>query len=146
MRNRIFITVTLLLTSLVCFSQKQITWKDLSAVKFTEKYFVDYEDTFLYPEFLPSVKALEGKRVTIKGYYLNIAPENRIYVLSKSPMSSCFFCGAAGPETSIQLQFMIEPPYKTDDIVLVTGTLKLNSDDVDHLNYILMDCEISLVK
>lgn len=52
-------------------------------------------------------------------------------------MASCFFCGMAGPETAIELQFDLKPTFRTDDIVTVTGILKLNDEDVKHFNYII---------
>lgn len=59
-------------------------------------------------------------------------------------MSSCFFCGVGGPETAIELEFKNKPIFKTDDIITVTGTLKLNQDDVEHFNYILTNCKAIL--
>jgi len=67
MRNKILRLIILLSCSL-CFCQQQITWDDLAQVNYTDKYFPDYDDYFMYPEFLASVKALEGKLITIKGY------------------------------------------------------------------------------
>ena len=114
-------------------------------VSYSEKYFASYEDYFLYPDFLPSVRELEGELITIKGYFLNIDAEENLYVLSKGPMSSCFFCGQGGPETTIELQFTNKENFKTDNIVAITGRLKLNEEDVEHFNYILVDCEGQLV-
>lgn len=136
MKNKILIAFVLL-SSLTCVAQKKITWKDLSKVKFEKKYFPAYGQHFLYPTFSESIKALEGKKVTITGYFLNIDPNGKIFILSKGPMASCFFCGIGGPETAMEIQFAVKPSYKTDDIITVTGTLKLNSDDVEHFNYIL---------
>jgi len=132
--------------SFLSFSQQEITWHDLSKIKFTKKYFKEYDDYFMYPEFLPSVKALESKKITIKGYFLDLGIGNDTYVLSKGPMSSCYFCGQGGPETAIELQFTNSSNFKTDAIVAVTGILKLNQNDVDHFNYILTDCTGVLVK
>ncbi|WP_341220585.1 homoserine dehydrogenase [Polaribacter atrinae] len=61
-------------------------------------------------------------------------------------MSSCFFCGVGGPETAVELHFKNKPNFKTDQIVAVTGILKLNRDDVEHFNYILTDCTGTLIK
>ncbi|WP_062058910.1 hypothetical protein [Aquimarina longa] len=144
MKNKIIITL-ILLSSYTCFSQKNITWEDLTQVKFTEKFFPAYGEKFLYPEFLPSVKFLEGKRVTITGYFLNIDPRGKLLILSKGPMSSCFFCGMGGAETAIELQFTSKKTFKTDAIITVTGTLKLNADDIEHFNYILTECEVQLI-
>jgi len=145
MRSKFFYFI-FLSSCFFCFGQQKITWQDLSKVKYTEKYFPDYEDYFLYPEFLPAIKDLEGKRITIKGYFLNIDSEEKLYILSKGPMSSCFFCGQGGPETAVELQFINKPNFKTDNIVAITGTLRLNKDDVEHFNYILTGCKGRLVK
>jgi len=145
MRNKLLL-FTSLLCSFYCFSQKEITWQDLAQVTFADKYFIEYDDTFMYPTFLSSVKALEGKKITVKGYFLNIAPEQEIYILSKGPMSSCFFCGQGGPETAIELHFKEKPNFKTDNIIAVTGILKLNRDDVEHFNYILTECTGTLIE
>lgn len=144
MKNNILIIF--LFISVFGFSQKLVTWKDLAEITYTEKYFPDYDDYFLYPEFLPTVKALEGKEITITGYFLNIDPEEKLHVLSKGPMSSCFFCGEGGPETAVELQFIKKPIFITDDIVNITGVLKLNKDDVEHFNYILTECKGELVE
>jgi len=142
MKNKVLI-VFLLVTS-IGFSQQKVTWEDLSKVKFTEKYYADYDDYFLHPDFSESVKALDGKTITISGYFLHIAPAQKIYMLSKGPMSSCFFCGVGGPETAIELILEEKPKFKTDNIVSVTGKLTLNDKDVEHFNYILTDCKVSL--
>lgn len=145
MKNNILI-IFLLLTISTCFGQKKITWDDLSKVKFVEKYFPEYDEKFLYPEFSESIKALDGKMITISGYFLHISPKDKLYMLSKGPMSSCFFCGVGGPETAIELQFDARQNLKTDNIVSVTGKLKLNPDDVEHFNYILTDCKVILIE
>lgn len=144
MKNKILIG--LLLTTCVSFSQTNITWNDLAKVTFEEKFLPAYDEAFLVPTFSNTLKALEGKYVTIKGYFLNIAPEEKIYILSKGPMSSCFFCGVGGPETAVELEFDNTQNFKTDNIVLVTGKLKLNAVDVDHFNYILTDCAVKLTQ
>lgn len=126
------------------FSQKKVTWEDLSHVEFKEKYFPDYGMEFLYPYFSESVKELDGRLISLTGYFINIDPKGEIFVLSREPMASCFFCGATGPETAIEVRFRDIPPYQTDDIVKVTGTLELNSEDVDYMIYIMNDCEIEL--
>lgn len=123
--------------TLAGISQKKITWEDLAQVKYSDKYFPAYNEYFLYPDFGESLKSLEGKKVSITGYFLNISPQDNLYILSKGPLSSCFFCGMAGPETAIELQFNSKPSFKTDTLVTITGILKLNADDVKHFNYIL---------
>ena len=93
-----------------------------------------------------SVKELEGQIVTLTGYFLNIDPKKKMYILSKGSMASCFFCGVGGPETAVELRLTSEPPFQMDDIITVTGKLKLNAEDVRHFNYILSDCKMKLKK
>lgn len=145
MKNN-FLAFFVFFCSYFSYAQQDISWQDLSHVKFTDKYFPAYDESFLYPEFLPPVLQLAGKQITIKGYFLNIAPEQEIYILSKGPMSSCFFCGVGGPETAIELHFKEKPKFKTDQIIAVTGTFTLNQDDVEHFNYILTNCTAILVE
>jgi len=140
------IKILFLLSCYICYCQQKINWQDLAQVKFTEKFFPAYGEAFLYPTFLQPVKALEGKQVTITGYFLNIDPQEKLYILSKGPMSSCFFCGVGGPETAVELQFKEKQNFRTDAIVAITGTLKLNADDVEHFNYILSGCKGELIK
>lgn len=92
----------------------------------------------LYPEFGQSVKRLNGKRVSIKGYVIPVDYNENYYVLSAYPYSACFFCGGAGPETVVSLKFEGKPrKYKTDELLSFEGVLKLNSTDVYEMNYIL---------
>ncbi|WP_200942790.1 hypothetical protein [Dyadobacter sp. Leaf189] len=58
-------------------------------------------------------------------------------------MASCFFCGGAGPESIIELQFKNKKQkFKTDAVKFVKGKLLLNPTDVEHLNYILTEAEV----
>lgn len=145
MKNKILILFLLFFVT-ICFGQQKVTWQDLSEVTFTEKFFPKFNDTFLHPTFSLSIKQLEGKTIKVKGYFLNISPNEKLYILSKGPMSACFFCGVGGPETAIELQFAQKQTFKTDDIVTVTGILKLNDTDVEHFNYILTNCKAELLK
>ena len=145
MRNK-FLTVLTCLFCTLCFSQKEITWNDLANVTYTEKYFKHYDGYFMYPEFSNDLHALEGEQVTLKGYFLSMDEEQHLYILSKGPMASCYFCGQGGPETAVELQFKNKEKFKTDDIVAITGTLKLNKDDVEHFNYILTNCKGKIIK
>jgi hypothetical protein len=61
------------------------------------------------------------------------------YVLSRYPFANCFFCGGAGPETVVDLQFSNDPrEYATDERLTFAGELKLNADDVYQMNYIIV--------
>ena len=129
-----------------CFSQQNVTWQDLAKIKFTDKYLSEYDAYFMYPTFSASVKVLKGKQITIKGYFLDVVAKENIYMLSKGPMASCYFCGQGGPESAIELEFINKQNFKTDDIVSITGILELNKDDIEHFNYILKECKGIFVK
>jgi len=118
-----------------------ITWKNLQDVTFEEKYLDGFEDWFLVPTFGASVKALEGKTIKIKGYIIPIDLDGKVYALSAFPFSSCFFCGAAGPESVMTLLFKDEKArkYKADDVATFTGTLRLNPNDPEEFIYVLDD-------
>lgn len=143
MKNNILI-VLIALIGFVSNAQRKVTWDDLSKVKFEEKYYEDYDGYFLYPNFSNSVKALDGQKITITGFFLDMDPSGKIFILSKGPLSSCFFCGAAGPETAMELHFGEKPSFHMNDVITVTGVLSLNSQDVEHFNYILTQCEAKM--
>ncbi len=66
------------------------------------------------------------------------------FILSRYPLSSCYFCGAAGPETVVELQLKPEAVkrYRMDEQLSFKGTLLLNVNDLDHCNYILKGAEL----
>jgi hypothetical protein len=120
-----------------------ITWKQLSDVRFARKFNKELSMYFLYPTFGPTVRQLEGKQIQIRGYMIPVDPDANIYVISAQPMSMCFFCGGAGPESIAELQFRNKGlRFKTDAVKTVRGRLKLNGEDVEHLNYILEGAEV----
>lgn len=145
MKNKVLI-ILVFLSSINVFSQKLISWETLADVKFEEKYFDEYGETFLYPTFSESIKALNGQKVTISGFFLDMDPSGQMFILSKGPLSSCFFCGVGGPETAMEMRFDEKPSFHMNDIIKVTGTLQLNKDDVNRFNYILTDCKAELTK
>ena len=96
---RLFIVVVATCTSMLSFAQQTITWDQLTDVKFTKKFSAEFGIELLEAYFGPSVKALDGKEIIIKGYIIPLDPLGTQYVISRNPMASCFFCGGSGPET-----------------------------------------------
>jgi hypothetical protein len=120
-----------------------ISWKILADVRFSKRLNKDLDMYFLYPSFGQAVRQLSGKEIRISGYMIPADPDNNIYVLSAQPMSMCFFCGGAGPESVIELQFRDKKQrFKTDAVKSVSGKLVLNSEDIEHLNYILKEAVV----
>ena len=91
-----------------------------------------------------SVRELAGKQVLLRGHILTIDPSEGYFILSKGPIRSCFFCGAGGPETVVELNLKSEKNnFVMDELVTIKGTLRLNSDDIYKCNYILDYAEVS---
>lgn len=137
MHKTFFAFLFLIFTSSIALAQVELTWRDLADVDFKPKYNEKYGIEFLMPTFGDKIKTYDTKLVTIKGYFLDISGGGKVLLISKNPMASCFFCGSAGPETIVQVNFKTKPPFETDQIVKVTGFLKLNAKDVENCNYIL---------
>ena len=145
--HKIFLLLIFISIPFHLFAQQKLSWNDLSEVSFENVYNLYYDDYFLKPTFGPIIKSYVGFKVTIKGYFLDFSLEDdQFYLISKNPMSSCFFCGGAGPESVVEVILNKKPNYKTDQIVEVTGILELNIDDVDHCNYILKEATARLVQ
>lgn len=119
------------------FSQSALNWNDFADVEFEPEYNEKYDVHFLMPKFGEKIKTHQGKAVRFRGYFLDISGTGEVFLVSSNPMASCFFCGGAGPESIVEVNFKENPPFKTDQIVEVTGILELNRDNVDHCNYIL---------
>tara|TARA_B110000196_G_scaffold48798_1_gene39476 strand:- start:93 stop:632 length:540 start_codon:yes stop_codon:yes gene_type:complete len=131
---------TIASTSIDLDSYSELTWKDLTDVEFKDVYVDELDAYYWKPIFGPLVKDLEGGKFYITGYVIPVDIDEDFYVLSRYPFANCFFCGGAGPETVIDLQFEGHSPreYATDERLSFAGELKLNADDVYQMNYILV--------
>lgn len=115
------------------------TWDIFAKTKFELKFDEKIGENIFVPNFPANLKAMEGKVLTVEGYYVPFAPEDGNYIIiSKFPMSQCFFCGGGGPETIAEVNFAGDTPtFAIDDIITVKGKLRLNVEDPDHINFIL---------
>jgi hypothetical protein len=108
-------------------------WRLLRSLKYETK------TTGLYqPLFTPAIQNLDGKKVTLEGFMIVIQHERKPknFMLSYFPVNACFFCGAAGPESVIEVESTQAITY-TDDPVSLTGYLRLNAKDENRMFYIL---------
>ena len=141
MRKSFLIILMLIGLPLTIWAQTNLTWKQLADVEYEKRFFEEHNQNYLVPVFGKTPKAHEGKEVTVSGYIIPL--DAKLYALSKNPYAACFFCGAAGPETVVELQ--LKPKaikrYKMDQQMAFTGILRLNDSDVYHFNYILEDAE-----
>ncbi|PLK43871.1 MULTISPECIES: DUF3299 domain-containing protein [unclassified Emticicia] len=121
----------------------KITWETLRDVTFKKKWSAEESMFVLYPTFGQKVAGLQGKEVVLTGYMIPVDVDANMYVLSANPYSSCFFCGQAGPESVVQVKFKkTTKRFNTDDRITVKGTLKLNADDINELNYIMANADL----
>lgn len=129
--------LSLILTA-PALSQTKINWKTLEDARWEEKYLEEYDAYYYYPHFGPSVKGLEGQEVVLKGHMLILGTDEKMYVLSRYPYASCFFCGRGGPDSIVELKLKPgHPNFGMDQRVTIKGRLKLNQDDIAQCNYIL---------
>ena len=135
--SRVYVFLVIFISAQCIFAQTKLTWDDLADVEFKPEYNERYDVHFLMPTFGEKIKSYNGKKIEITGYFLDISGTGDVFLISSNPMASCFFCGGAGPESIIEVTFKDPPPFRTDQVVQVTGTLKINKDDVDHCNYIM---------
>ena len=126
-----------MLTILIAFLfQPQLSgWELLSSVEivmgFDDFMGVEVEQ----PKFSDQLKLREGKELTLEGFIIPLQQESEqdYFILSRFPYQSCFFCGAAGPETVVEVYSDHNFRY-TDERVRVKGILRLNNDNPLHLS------------
>lgn len=130
------------LSGVVVWGQtKNNVWSEFAKTKFESKYDEKIGEYIFYPGFSTELKALVGKEVTLEGFFVPYAPEDGDYIiLSKFPNNQCFFCGVGGPESIAEVTFKDGSlKFQVDDFITVKGKLKLNSDNVEHVNFIITE-------
>ncbi len=137
------ILVSLFFVAGIAFAVKaqESVWGSLSEVSY--KISEDEWGELYVPVFSDNIKSLEGTVVEADGYIIPFEgmfkPEH--IILSGLPIAECFFCGAGGPETVMEV-LLTDPIKYTSNRVRVRGTLNLNSDDPEKLMYILTDAQL----
>ena len=119
-----------------------LIWPKLYDISFTKA--ADAHGEYDKPVFSEAAKSLAGKTISIPGYMVPF--ENGLksshFMLSSLPLNACFFCGAGGPETVIEVDLKKEVTYSEKPIE-VRGILKLNDKDPDKMIYVLENAEIT---
>ncbi len=129
------------------YAQHVLDWADLSKEISLEMPSPDLVlPGFQKATFSSEISALEGKKVIVIGYFLILDGKQSVYLLSKNPMASCFFCGNGGPETIMELHFDKKPSFAMDDLLSVEGTLHLNGDDPEACYYRIENVEAFRLK
>ncbi|MDE0470301.1 MAG: hypothetical protein OXH57_00015 [Ekhidna sp.] len=128
------------------FNPQLSGWGLLSDVEIIKGYDEFMGEEVDQPKFSENLMTHNGKEITLEGFIIPLekAGEQSYFILSRFPYQSCFFCGAAGPETVVEV-FPKKGVSYTDERVRVRGTLKLNKDNPLQLFYTLRDCEVELL-
>lgn len=119
----------------------QNPWKVLEDVRF--EHITSHDG---YPmevaAFGDRVKELQDKIIRLKGYIIPLQElrGQNYFVFSRYPFNLCYFCGAAGPETIIEVNSQQEIPF-TEDLIELEGRFELNAADPDHLMYRLKEAK-----
>lgn len=117
-------------------------WVTLMKIKWVKKYNKKYKTNMFYPKFNKATLALHGKTVVVKGHLIPTemyAGRGEFVVLSALPFKSCYFCGAAGPESVMEVHLKRRRTTFHATKLAFKGRLELNHNDPDHLIYILKD-------
>lgn len=97
------------------------------------------ESYVLSPIFGNKIQAFDKKEVEITGYVVFVSEETNVIMLSRNDFASCFFCGAAGPESVMEVYMEPGmPALDRDRVITVKGVFSLNSDDPTK-NFYLME-------
>ena len=112
-----------------------LRWDVLAQVEFEIRMDPNADMEVEIPRFHEQVLSLDGAEVSLQGYMIPTDITGSYYVLSAYPYASCFFCGAAGPETVIDLEIKGERRFSTDELLRFCGILRVNRSDVYQLPY-----------
>lgn len=145
MRVNIYIALTIILFSFSLEAQNKNDniWNQLSDITYKKEYDELMGFKVDKPIFGKSIRALENKEITIKGYIIPVDgyKSHKEFVFSAYPFSMCFFCGGAGPETVMEVEAIEGVKYTVEPIIL-KGVLKLNEKDINRLMFKLIKAQI----
>lgn len=123
-------------------AQSSNFWNTLAQVHFKTK---THQDGYSieYPVFSNHLRSFQGKEITLKGYMIPLEElgNQAKFMLSSVPFNVCFYCGAAGPETIVEVDTKLSIKFTTKPIVM-KGKLYLNDADPEHHMYILKEAKI----
>ena len=131
-----------LLFSLGIAAQTPLDWSDFeSGISWKKGSEGSTFPGFLEADFSDRLENLEGKQISIIGFLIVLDGSQSVFMLSKNPMAECFFCGNGGPETISQINFKGENSFQMDDLISVTGILRLNRKDPTRCYYLIEQAE-----
>ncbi|MFZ5972100.1 MAG: hypothetical protein ACOYXA_10955 [Bacteroidota bacterium] len=95
------------------------------------------------PVFSKNLRGWDGKKIKLKGFVIpvNEVGDHEKFMLSSLPFNVCYFCGAAGPETVVEVE-ATEPVRFSSKAIWMEGILELNDRDPDRHMYILKMAQV----
>ena len=123
---RVALYVLFSLSSASSVAQQRVRWSSFERLQFEEVFDKESSMWMQVPKWTDKDRQLDGKLVEITGYVIALDVLSDEYALSAFPFASCFFCGAAGPESVMELKLKNKVKYLTDEVHTFQGILKLN--------------------
>ena len=138
MKKLVLLAFAALFFSQNAFAQSDNLWKTLAKVTYKKEYNELLGYKIDVPVFEKSIKQLDGKEVSVRGYIIPTDgyKSHTEFVFSAFPYNMCFFCGQAGPETVMEINAKTPVKYSTEPVTL-RGILKLNDKDINRLMFSL---------
>jgi hypothetical protein len=95
------------------------------------------------PYFPPDLAELNNKTVELPGYMIPIKAgvQHQVFMLSVLPVLQCQFCGQADIPSMAEVHMLVAVPY-SENPILIKGTLKLNSTDNAHSEFIILNATL----
>lgn len=123
-------------------AQEKNFWHVLAEVGFRKEKKNGYE--IEAPLFSNHLKSWDGKKIKLKGYVIPVGEvgDESKFMFSSLPFNVCYFCGAAGPETIVEVESTQKVKF-TSQPIWMEGILQLNEKDPDRHIYILRAAKIS---
>lgn len=140
---KLFVVLCLLVgASTIVRSQNLNVWQVLAEVGYKTRK--DKAGNIVEtPVFSKNLKSYNGKKIRIKGFVIpiNEVGDQDKFMLSSLPYNVCYFCGAAGPETVIEV-VSDDGIRFSSKAIWVEGILYLNDNDPDHHMYMLKSASL----
>jgi hypothetical protein len=116
-------------------AQPKNFWNVLAEVGFEKKK--DVNGFWMeVPQFSQHLQSFNNKKIQLKGFVIPVGEAGSgKFMFSMLPFNVCYFCGAAGPETVVEVETTQKIEFSTQALVL-EGTLQLNASNPDRHIYI----------
>jgi hypothetical protein len=116
-------------------------WHVLAEVGFRKEQKDGYE--MEVPLFSKHLKSWDGKKIKLKGYVIPVGEvgDESKFMFSSLPFNVCYFCGAAGPETIMEVEATQKVKF-TSQAIWMEGILHLNEKNPDRHIYILKSANV----